>query len=282
MENELAEEAAQAAENAGLENARFGDRLAAFTFDGLLFWSGYWASLAAISGGEPWLSPKARVMLAPWAAAFFLYHAWFSSGGRQTIGKRLFGLKVVDGDGGPLGLDQGLTRALGYLPSSIFNLGFLIAPFSAEGLALHDRLAGSRVAQVRQLSRVGRVFASGAGLAAFLFLSGVWTWQNVAKPSYTRMKDVAYAEHSLENLGELQELYKHRTGRYTTDVLDLAGMTGHTADFMNSLAYTVQPGYGVQISLNPQGGYVIAARANDAQNTAVVYAGPVRDANQKS
>jgi uncharacterized RDD family membrane protein YckC len=62
-----------------------------------------------------------------------------------TPGKRLLGLAVEGEQGaGPVGASRAALRLLGYLLSAVlFGIGFLMAAFG--GLALHDRIAGTRV-----------------------------------------------------------------------------------------------------------------------------------------
>ena len=42
----------------------------------------------------------------------FLYLAWLNAEGRTSLGKRIFGLKVVDGAGEPISLGQSVKRTL--------------------------------------------------------------------------------------------------------------------------------------------------------------------------
>ncbi len=62
----------------------------------------------------------------------------------QTLGKKTLGIKVISKDGRPCGEWQAFARALADL-LSIFTLGigYLMAAFSDEKRALHDRIAGT-------------------------------------------------------------------------------------------------------------------------------------------
>jgi uncharacterized RDD family membrane protein YckC len=77
----------------------------------------------------------------------WLYAAGFESSRRQaTIGKRWMGLKVTDAQGQRLSFLQATGRYVAkYLSALPCFLGFIAALFSSRGLALHDRLAGTRV-----------------------------------------------------------------------------------------------------------------------------------------
>lgn len=78
------------------------------------------------------------------------YLAAFTAAGGQTIGKMAAGTRVVTADESswmqrvPLG--QAVVRAAAYLVSALpAGLGFLPAIVSADGRAVHDRLAHTRV-----------------------------------------------------------------------------------------------------------------------------------------
>jgi uncharacterized RDD family membrane protein YckC len=84
------------------------------------------------------------------------YLAAFTAAGGQTIGKMLAGIKVVsehpDGEEGssrayePVSLGSAVLRAAAYLVSlAPAGLGFAPILFAADGRALHDRLANTRV-----------------------------------------------------------------------------------------------------------------------------------------
>jgi uncharacterized RDD family membrane protein YckC len=65
---------------------------------------------------------------------------------QATIGKRWVGIKVTDADGERISFLRATGRyAAKYLSAAPCFLGFIMALFSSRGLALHDRLAGTRV-----------------------------------------------------------------------------------------------------------------------------------------
>jgi uncharacterized RDD family membrane protein YckC len=77
----------------------------------------------------------------------WLYGAGFEcSRWRATIGKQWIGIRTVDRQGERLSFFRATARhAAKYLSALPCFLGFTVAFFSAQGLALHDRIAGTRV-----------------------------------------------------------------------------------------------------------------------------------------
>jgi len=87
--------------------------------------------------------------LAP-AAVVILYVAYFvalTAGKHQgTYGKRSMGIYVRKRDGGRVWIGHSLVRYVGYIISMIpFGLGYLMAAFHKNKLALHDLIAGTEV-----------------------------------------------------------------------------------------------------------------------------------------
>jgi len=79
----------------------------------------------------------------------------FRFGGR-TLGKRLFGLKVVDLEGRPrLGWYQSFERVHGYAASTLAgSLGFLQVLWDHKGLTMHDKIAGTTVVRLTKSKAV--------------------------------------------------------------------------------------------------------------------------------
>ncbi|MBU2591307.1 MAG: RDD family protein [Nitrospinota bacterium] len=75
----------------------------------------------------------------------FLYFVTFWLLGGETIGKKVFGLRVVGENGKALSLKNAILRYLGYLISSVFFIGFIWASFDEKKQGWHDRLATSYV-----------------------------------------------------------------------------------------------------------------------------------------
>jgi uncharacterized RDD family membrane protein YckC len=79
---------------------------------------------------------------------FLFYFTYLTSGKGRTIGKNVFGIKVVRAkDEGEVGWGRALARTCTYVLSAFpFLLGFIMA-FLFGGRALHDILTGTRVAR---------------------------------------------------------------------------------------------------------------------------------------
>lgn len=84
-------------------------------------------------------------------AAFFLllnggYFVAFTAVGGQSIGKMALGIKVISQEDESVPIGRATVRTLAYLLSALpLGAGFLAGVFSADRLALHDRLAHTRV-----------------------------------------------------------------------------------------------------------------------------------------
>lgn len=110
-------------------------------------WTGvlYFAARAArvpLSG----LQPAWPWLLGYLALLGLLYAAYFTGTTGQTLGKMLFGLRVVGRSGRVPGYPAALGRAaLGTLSASVAGLGLVPMLFDPARRALHDRLFGTRV-----------------------------------------------------------------------------------------------------------------------------------------
>ncbi len=79
-----------------------------------------------------------------------LYFGWFNAEGRQTIGKKFFGLAVVDTSFQPIPLQQSFWRAgAHWLDTILFSIGHLLMLFHPRKQALHDMLTKTYVVRVR-------------------------------------------------------------------------------------------------------------------------------------
>ena len=91
-----------------------------------------------------------RLPLLPLAAFFLLlnggYFIAFTAVGGQSIGKMALGIKVIDQEDGSVPIGRATLRTLAYFVSALpLGAGFLPGVFSPDRLALHDRLAHTRV-----------------------------------------------------------------------------------------------------------------------------------------
>jgi uncharacterized RDD family membrane protein YckC len=119
--------------------------LAIFTVVGFL--------AAEIGGGgarDFFFYPQARIVLPillPLAIILFIaYFAFFHGAWGQTIGKMIFGLRVITIDGQPLSFTRAFSRTIVYTLSAIpFFLGFIWVGFTSSKRSWHDLIAGTMV-----------------------------------------------------------------------------------------------------------------------------------------
>jgi len=83
----------------------------------------------------------------PFFISLFYFVAFWSISG-ETIGKKVFGLRVVGDNGQPLSFKNAMLRYLGYFISAVFFAGFIWAAFDEKKQGWHDRLATSHVVVV--------------------------------------------------------------------------------------------------------------------------------------
>jgi len=108
---------------------------------------------AEIGGGgarDFLLYQQARIVLPillPLAVILFVtYFAFFHGAWGQTIGKMIFGLRVVTIDGQPPSFPRALARTIVYALSAIpFFLGFIWVGFTSSKRSWHDLIAGTMV-----------------------------------------------------------------------------------------------------------------------------------------
>lgn len=155
----LRERAPARAPRAEAPSSLAGSRALAFAIDAVFVAVAQVAVLAPVAwywwtreapkapGDVPFLPILASVTLVPLAALVgVLYHVYFWSTKGATPGKELLDLRVEDEEGrSPIGVGRAALRALGYLLGfASLGIGFAMA---ASGGALHDRIAGTRVAR---------------------------------------------------------------------------------------------------------------------------------------
>jgi uncharacterized RDD family membrane protein YckC len=135
----------------GSDTAGFGSRLVSAVVDFVLLLGINTAVLyltLAIAGLS--FADVRIVPLIPMAAFLLLlnggYLIAFTAASGQTIGKMLAHIRVIGDDGGRVDVAGAVLRAIG-VGVSVVTLGlpYLVVLFSANGRALHDRLAGTRV-----------------------------------------------------------------------------------------------------------------------------------------
>jgi uncharacterized RDD family membrane protein YckC len=110
------------------------------------------------SMSEPaWIGHAAGV-IGLWIALWWCYFAvgWGLLG--STIGKRVFGIVIVDHQGRfPIGLSRAFLRLAAYSISSVtLGMGHLLIALRPDRRALHDVLAGTWVVRRKSLARRAR------------------------------------------------------------------------------------------------------------------------------
>lgn len=134
-------------------DAGFWRRCAAYLIDGCLIGlvccAIQWVALQllATSEGMSSMVAGAFAMYAFLVVINWLYFALQESSAAQaTVGKRAMGIKVTDDYGRRIGFGRASGRFFGKIISAlIFNIGFMLAGWTARKQALHDMLAGSLV-----------------------------------------------------------------------------------------------------------------------------------------
>ena len=111
---------------------------------------GAWNNISHQSRMEEWELLDQNTRRLAWLVAVgfgWIYGAGLEcSRSQATFGKRWVGIKVTDANGERMSFLRATARyAAKYLSALPCFLGFVIALFSSRNLALHDRLAGTRV-----------------------------------------------------------------------------------------------------------------------------------------
>ncbi len=184
---------------------------------------------------------------------FILYETLFTSGGRNTLGKTLVGV-----------------RAIGYYISAVLLMcGFLLAFIDSQHRALQDYLAGSVVLQARQKSWGEKALLSVTGLVLLLAFGGYFYKQLFGAGSLVQQRMITRAQEHVEKIGYLEEVHRVQFGRYTNDLLRLSILSGDPVQFQRD-TQAVLDRKDFRIGVGPTG-YKIKARAKDVRKTPVYY-----------
>lgn len=108
--------------------------------------------------GLDWLIDRAfawKGVLVPGAALLaalsFVYSSLFHALGGRTLGKRLFGLTLVDSSGLPPRLARSAARSvLVFASAALLLMGFVLVLFDRKRQALHDKLTGTFVVRLAE------------------------------------------------------------------------------------------------------------------------------------
>jgi uncharacterized RDD family membrane protein YckC len=143
----------------GTPLASFGARLGAYACDvaaaGLLFFLGAWATYPI---WRRWVAPREDYHInldfhewygLLWFVLYFGLSCWLGNG--RTLGKLVFGIRVVSLEHRRLTLWDSVERALGYAASAAeVGFGFLQYFTHANHRTLHDRIAETVVIRSRR------------------------------------------------------------------------------------------------------------------------------------
>jgi uncharacterized RDD family membrane protein YckC len=102
--------------------------------------------ISSIVSNDPTASNGLNLLL---GLAYFVYF-WSAQGGGQTLGMRVFNLKVVRTDGSALTITQALIRWVGLFVSFVcLFIGVIWVAFDADKQGWHDKIAGTYVVRTR-------------------------------------------------------------------------------------------------------------------------------------
>lgn len=104
------------------------------------------------SSGElletPWIKLLFQLYLSLVSALFYI---WFWTHGGQTLGLKVWKLKVVDESLSEPGMKKAILRLAWSIVTCIpFGIGFLWMLFNKNRLTLYDQLSGTRLVQLEQ------------------------------------------------------------------------------------------------------------------------------------
>jgi uncharacterized RDD family membrane protein YckC/Tfp pilus assembly major pilin PilA len=144
--------------------AGFWRRVAAAVLDGLILFAANLLVGLALGGRQ------LLVFVVGVAIACAYYAGMHSSSSQATLGKMAFGVKVTDLEGERISLGRGIGRYFAtWLSAIILMIGYLMAAFTEERQALHDKIAGTLV-----VNKDAAPEDMAAGGAVMPLTAGVW------------------------------------------------------------------------------------------------------------
>jgi uncharacterized RDD family membrane protein YckC len=138
----------------GVQYGGFGRRIIAFIIDILVLQAAALlvtiAGLLVMGADTEGLSGESGSLFSAYCTAAavmnLFYFTYFHGTTGQTIGKRVFGMKVIQSTGEPMRAGVAFLRWVGYLVSwMVFFLGFLWIAFDGRKQGWHDKIAGTCV-----------------------------------------------------------------------------------------------------------------------------------------
>jgi uncharacterized RDD family membrane protein YckC len=255
--------------------AKITDRFLAYLIDILPFVVGFYATLwFMIVKSAQWPNTVQiwQRNLLGWLVLYLLYQTIANSAG-ATIGKSLFGLRVVRLDGQPLGPLRGALRAFGYLLSTpLMNLGFLWAIFQPQSRSWHDLIAGCIVIEGEEKSQAAALGSAALSFAVLMAMVIGSVWSVVAAPTPADIEAVARANEGLQVLAAVEESYRQRTGTYTNSLVELARESGDPRGFKEAMGQIFMPTGFVFRASKAQ--YDLSGLARDRRQSRVRLVGP--------
>ena len=267
------EESAGKNPSSAVNPATINERFIAYVLDLLPFAFGWILSLWTLSHSSSWpqsLTPM-RVSLI-WISLYVLYHFFgVKTGG--TLGKRLMGIAVVDGNGNKPGLVQAFIRAIGQILSApFFNFGYLIALIRSDSRALDDLLSGTSVIQIRPKNKAESAVLFLAAFSLLIFLYGFIINGIYQTPNSEDRLALKKSANALYIVAQIEESYKSVHGNYTGSLSDLTMASGNPQEFKMAMSEIFHPDRFKLEAGNDR--YWISAVANDRRSTRLILEGP--------
>jgi uncharacterized RDD family membrane protein YckC len=260
---------------AEISPAKITDRFLAFFTDLALFMVGYYLALNLLINRLA-LFPNTALVWDRTLIVFVCLYTLYQSVGNAlgaTLGKRMFGIRVVGREGNGLGIRRSILRALCYfLSMPLMNLGFLWSLFQKDSRTWHDLIAGSYVIEPEGKTRVA---ALGSAALSFSLVLAIFTGGFIlairAETSEDRQA-IAKAREGLKVLSAIEASYHARYGHYTDSLQDLARESGDVKQFREAMENIFDTeGFFFQATDKK---YILRARAKDRRKTVVTLQGP--------
>lgn len=250
--------------------AGFNERFVAYVIDALPFVLLTYATLkiAVAAGMFPYSKGMEWLWKFLWMGLYIIYEAVLSSGGRATVGKWLLNIRVRHKDGGNLSFPRALVRAFAYfLSSATLNIGYLMALFTENKRALHDKIAGSRVISIKERGDLASGLVLALSWGMMVILMGTYLNNTVLRLTPSEKKQIVAAHRTISKLAMLEHIYMKKNGRYTEDLRKLAALTGNVNAVRAELFKNLEP-KSLVISSNGRR-FLITAKARNWRHTQV-------------
>ena len=254
-----------------LKVAGVAERFIAILIDFGIVLAGYGIALFFLVGPAQISVTQMYWLIASVNIPFILYMTLLSSGGRNTIGKKLGGIRVEDRETRePLTLGCALKRTLGYYLSALpLMCGFLLAIIDDKHRSLHDFIAHSVVVEARHKTWAERTALMVAGIIMIVCLSLYFYFRLFGHGSLEQQRLISQAEAYLERIAYLENVHYKHYGYYTNDLLRLSILSGDPVQFQRDTR-AVLSSKDFRIGIDKDG-YKISARAKDDKQTRVYW-----------